>query len=160
MSNGPGDQDPEVGTPKRGLSPIVARNQYGGRGDNLGARAGHLPQTSISIFGASAGDWSCGAGCRTYSTSDVQGARRRDTTVAHLLCGQQRDIERDRNASAQGILIRSASTRQAWLTATAGKSAVSSPSIILIAYNLSNCSRPTSCSFQIAYALSPRNHQP
>src|SRR5215469_3820870 len=120
----------------------------------------YIAQTSISIFGASADDWSCGAGCRTYSTSDLQGARRRDTTVARLFYDQQRDIERDRNASAQGIFIRSASTRQAWLTAIAGKSAVSSPSIILIAYNLSNCSRPTSCSFQIAYALSPRNHQP
>ena len=159
MSHGTGDQDPEVGTPERGPRPTVARNEYGGCCDDALARTRYLPPTSISLFGTSSGNWPCGAGCRTYNTSDLQSPWRRYTAITRLFCRQQFDIERDCDARAQGFLIHRASTQQAWLTSIAAKFAVFSLSIILIVCSWSNCSKLTSCWFLIACALSPRNHR-
>ena len=159
MSHGTGDQDPEVGTPERGPRPIVARNEYGGRSDDAIARTRHLPATSISLFGTSSGNWPCGAGCRTYNTSDLQNSWRRYTAITRLFYRQQFDIERDCDARAQGFLIHSAPTQQAWLTPTTAKFALFPLSIILTVCSLSNCSKRTSCSFLIACALYPPNHR-
>ena len=145
MSHGTGDQDPEVRTPERGSRPIVARNEYGGRGDDAIARTRHLPPASISLFGTSSGNWPSGAGCRTYNSSDLQSPWRCYTAITRLCCRQQFDIERDCDARAQGFLIHSASTQQAWLTPIAAKFALFPLSIILIV-----CACQTAASLRVA----------